>query len=495
MKRTIFSSPKIGLFLLALLVVVSFPFCASVPPVPAETRIVIFHSNDVHGKIDNFAKVAAIIEAERKSNADVFYFCAGDNFTGNPVIDQYDPPGEPVLELYNRLGLDLLCPGNHEFDYGLENLEKFAARAHFPFVCANIQAGKILPQLRPSVVLETKGGVKIAVFGLIQIEAGNGLPSTHPDKVKGLVFSEPLAKAQEMKKLRAGSNVLIGLTHIGYDQDVQLAGQMPELDVLIGGHSHTRVDPAENVNGVLVAQAGSDNRYLGRVELLVRNGRVVEKKGTLIDLKGPLAEDAEVKSMIARFNQNPAFARVIAEAPLEISGKDALGSLMTDAMRRVHGLDIAFQNGGGIRLNQLPKKITLKDIYTLDPFGNQVVQIAMTAAEIRGLIKSSFEKGGEIDLQVSGISYVVRSDSAKQVKEILLREVDGTPLAEDRKFQVGISSYVASAYNFAHADPGRSLQSTTADALIRYLQSGADLSIYHDIQRAFWETTAAAPRP
>ena len=93
MKRTIFSSPKIGLFLLALLVVVSFPFCASVPPVPAETRIVIFHSNDVHGNIDNFAKVAAIIEAERKSNADVFYFCAGDNFTGNPVIDQYDPPG------------------------------------------------------------------------------------------------------------------------------------------------------------------------------------------------------------------------------------------------------------------------------------------------------------------------------------------------------------------------------------------------------------------
>ena len=88
-----------------------------------------------------------------------------------------------------------------------------------------------------------------------------------------------------MKKLRAGSQVLIGLTHIGYDQDLLLAEQMPELDVIIGGHSHTRVDPAETVNGVLVAQAGSDNRFLGRVDLLVRNGRVVEKKGALIDLK------------------------------------------------------------------------------------------------------------------------------------------------------------------------------------------------------------------
>ena len=84
--------------------------------------------------------MAAIIDAERKSGADVFYFCAGDNFTGNPVIDQYDPPGEPMLELLNRLGLDLLCPGNHEFDYGLENLQKFAARARFPMVSANIEA-------------------------------------------------------------------------------------------------------------------------------------------------------------------------------------------------------------------------------------------------------------------------------------------------------------------------------------------------------------------
>jgi 2',3'-cyclic-nucleotide 2'-phosphodiesterase (5'-nucleotidase family) len=344
------------------------------------------------------------------------------------------------------------------------------------------------------VVLKTRNGIRIAVFGLIQIEAGSGLPSTHPDKVKGLVFSEPLAKALEMKKLRAGSDVLIGLTHIGFEQDALLAGEMPELDAIIGGHSHTRVDPAEMINGVLVAQAGSDNKFLGRVELLVRNHRVVEKKGTLIDLKGPLAEDAEVKGMIGRFNQNPAFARVIAEAPQEIVGKDALGCLMTDAIRVVHGLDIAFQNGGGIRLSQLPKKITLKDVYTLDPFGNQVVQFALSTAEVRGLIGASFAKGGEIDLQVSGITYTVRSDFAGRVTEILLRGADGTPLPEDNKYQVGVSSYVASSYKFDHQDPGHSLQSTTADALIRYLQSGVDLGIYRDLQRAFWEKTGAAPK-
>ncbi|MCJ7523758.1 MAG: bifunctional metallophosphatase/5'-nucleotidase [Candidatus Aminicenantes bacterium] len=495
MKHAIRTMIKARLLPLVLLAVFGFLSCASLPPAPADTRIVIFHSNDVHGKIDNYAKVAAIIAAERKSGVEVFYFCAGDNFTGNPVIDQYVPPGEPMLELLNRLGLDLLCPGNHEFDFGLENLKKFAVRARFPFVCANIQAGDLLPLLRPSVVLKTASGIRIAVFGLIQIEAGNGLPSTHPDKVKGLVFSEPLTKAREFKSLRAGNHVLIGLTHIGYEDDLRLARQMPELDLIIGAHSHTRVDPAENVNGVLVAQAGSDNKFLGRIELLVRGGRVVEKKGGLIELNGPMAEDAEVKDMIARFNSNPAFAKVIVTAPLAIAGKEALGSLMTDAMCHVHGLDIAFQNGGGIRLNRLPQQITIKDIYTLDPFGNQVVEIAMTPAEIRGLIKNSFEKGGNIDLQVSGITYVVRTDDARQIKEIRLSAADGMPLDENRQFKVGISSYVASAYDFSRQDPGHSLQSTTAEALIRYLQSGVDLNVYRDVRRAFWEKTTEYPRP
>jgi len=484
-----------SLLLSLLLAGLACSSCASVPPAPADARIVIFHFNDVHGKIDNFAKAAAIVERERRAGGDVYLFCAGDNFTGNPIIDQYDPPGEPMLELLNRMGVDLLCPGNHEFDIGLENLKRFAARARFPLIAANIEApAGVLPQLRPSRVLKTRNGVRIAIFGLIQVEAGNGLPSTHPDRVKGLRFSEPLAKAREMKTLRRGSQVFLALTHIGYEDDRRLAEQMPELDAIIGGHSHTRVDPAEKVNGVLVAQAGSDNRFLGRVELRVRGGRVVEKKGELIDLKAVSEEDAGVKDMIARFNRNPAFSRVIVEAPFPIEGKDALGSLMTDAMRQAHGLDIAFQNEGGIRVGRLPEKITLKDVYTLDPFGNQVVEIVMSAGEIRSLIGDSFRRGKEIDLQVSGITYTVRTDNERSILEVLLRGLDGRPLPEDRAFKVGVSSYVASSYIFDHRDAGRALGSTTADALIRFLESRPDFSLYRDVQRAFQDPPASGGR-
>jgi 2',3'-cyclic-nucleotide 2'-phosphodiesterase (5'-nucleotidase family) len=475
----------IGLSLLLPLLLAGLA-CASLPPAPADTRIIIFHFNDVHGKIDNFAKVASIVERERRGGGDVYLFCAGDNFTGNPVIDQYQPPGEPMLVLLNRLGLDVMTPGNHEFDFGLDNLTRFTAQARFPMLSANIRAPRgVLPKLQPSLVLKTKDGVRIAVFGLIQTEAESGLPSTHPDRVRGLRFSEPLQEAMKFRKLRKGNHVFLALTHLGFDIDRVLAERMPQLDAIIGGHSHTRIDPAEMVNGVLIAQAGSDNRFLGRVELRIRGGRVVEKKGTLIDLKEWREEDPEIKAMIARFNQNPAFERVIAETPFALEGKDALGSLMTDAMRTIHGLDVAFQNEGGIRLRRLDEKITLKDVYTLDPFGNQVVEIAMTAEEIRGLIRDSFGKGNEIDLQVSGLSYTVRTESDLRIKEIDLRAPDGRPLPEGRTYKVGVSSYVASSYNFPHRDPGRALGSTTAEALIRFLESRPDFSIYRGIQRAF----------
>jgi len=495
MTRSRRARPGLRPLLVALLAVLGRASCAVRPPAPvppAESHIVIFHINDTHAKIDAFAKVAAILDAERKTGSEVFFFSAGDIFTGDPVVDRFDPPGRPIVEILERLGLDLLTLGNHEFDYGQDAVKDLLAR--FRTVSANIEApAGVLPGLEPSAVLKTRDGLRMVVFGLIQVEPGNGLPSAHPDKLRGLRFSEPLARAAQLKRLRDGGEILIGLTHIGYLQDLALARQWPEIDVIVGGHSHTKVDPAENVEGVLVAQAGSDNRFLGRIDLQLRNGRIVEKKGVLIDLGRTTAEDAGIKALVAGFQQSPALARVVARAPFEIGGKDALGSLMSDAIRWAHGLDVAFQNNGGIRLNRLPQSITLKDVYTLEPFGNPVVRFDMTPAEIRSLVRSSFERNGAIDLQVSGLVYEVRTDAEKRVREVRLRLPDGSPLAEDRTYSVGLSSYIGSSYAFNHKDPGRSLQTTVADALLGYLESGADLGVYtRDLVRALSERAPGA---
>ena len=171
-----------------LLVIIS---CAGGPgldkttplPAAAETRIIIFHTNDTHARIDNFAKMAWFVDRERKNNpqADVFFMNAGDNFSGNPIVDQYEPKGEPVRQLMNHMGYDVMTLGNHEFDYGQKVLTNFIEKANFPILCANIRVETGgFPQLQPFTILETKNGIKIAVLGLLQVEKESGIPALTP---------------------------------------------------------------------------------------------------------------------------------------------------------------------------------------------------------------------------------------------------------------------------------------------------------------------------
>ena len=480
MKRT---KPALAIAVATLIAITAFIW--SRPAQADAVRITIFHTNDIHGKIDPLAKIARLVDIERKKNPNVFLMGAGDNFSGNPIVDQYIPRGLPVLELFNRLGYNLVALGNHEFDYGQETLRYHLQHASYKVVCANMKVREgIVPQPPPYVILNASGGIRIAVLGLIQTGKESGIPDTHPDRVKGIRFTDPLETAGKFSFLRKKNQVFIALTHIGFDQDVLLAQRMPELDCIIGGHSHTAVVHPAAFNGVLIAQAGSNGQYLGRIDIDLKNGRIASKKGELIDLGKIADEDPQVAEMIARFNHNPALARVIGHTTVPVTGKDELGSLMTDAVRVTQRLDIVFQNNGGIRSDILQNDIRIQDVYQLDPFGNDVVRYEMTPAEIRSLITRAFDRRKGIDLQVSGIEYAVRLTPEGTAAAVEIKNVDGGPFDERKTYRVGLSSYIASAYSFDHRDRGASLFITTAECLIRYIEKGTDLARYRGTVRA-----------
>ncbi|MCP4216710.1 MAG: bifunctional metallophosphatase/5'-nucleotidase, partial [bacterium] len=437
-----------------------------------ETKIVIFHVNDLHGKINYLAKAGWVIEEERKKTKDVFLFNAGDNFSGNPVVDQYEPKGKPILELLNTLKIDAQTLGNHGFDYGQERLAEIISASKYPILCSNadMSATKI-PRPKTYTLLETAGGLKIAVLGFVEVGKDDGIPSTHPDKVKGIVFSSWMENVKKYRHLREKCDIFICLSHLGKDEDELLAKEMPELDIIIGGHSHTRIYEPKNTHGAFIAQAGSYGRNLGRIELLVKNGKITSIKGRLIDLKKIKNEIPEMKKQIAAFNKNPHLERVIATIPNPIEGKKPLGNLITDAIRSVHKLDMAIHNDGGIRAYRIEKDVQLKNIFKLLPFGNDVVKFNLTTKEIKSLIVYGYEKYGEIDIMVSGLRYTVRTTAAKKVKDVILKDEAGNLLSDENKtYTVGMNNYIASAYRFAHKDPGKSLQSTTAQTLIEYLK-------------------------
>ena len=449
------------------------------------TTVVILSVNDMHAKIDNFPKFKALVDDIRKQYENVLLVSAGDMFTGNPVVDQYPEKGSPMIELMNIVGFSIGTIGNHEFDYGQETLKKRIKQAEFPFISANISSedpdGFNPPAFK---ILTLENGIKLGFVGVIQLNPA-GLPDSHPSKLSGITFSDGIKKMMEYGYLRDSCNIFIGLTHLGYETDIELANQFGLPDVILGGHSHTIVTNPVEYNGVLVMQAGSGLKNLAKITLKLVDGKVVKKQAETLSIVNFPQTDTTVLKMVDRFNDNKELNRVIGTALNDISDNDELGSLITDGMCSLGAVEVAFQNNGGIRIDKIAKgNITIKDIYKLDPFGNEIVLLKLSVPEIKSLILTSFNRDKTIDLQVSGMNYTVITDEEGNGTDTKITMSDGTIPDENRVFAVGLSSYVVSSYNFVHSDPGISLYTTTAQALINFITSKKEMD-YSGVKRAF----------
>tara|TARA_R110001583_G_scaffold43208_2_gene137455 strand:- start:13739 stop:15181 length:1443 start_codon:yes stop_codon:yes gene_type:complete len=471
-----------SLFFLSLLLILGACSKDSSNTIVVENKsedIVILHMNDIHADINNFPKIAAYINDLRETNDNVFLFSAGDLFSGNPFVDQHDEPGYPMIDLMNALKFDAAVIGNHEFDYGQENLNKRINEADFPFICANIDAeNAILNQPDPYTTITSSEGFQIIVLGLIETGTnidGRYIPSTHPDKVVGIDFPYYITEAENYTNLKKNDNLFVVLSHLGENSDRKLAIEYNEIDLIIGGHSHTVIQNPEEENNALICQAGSKGRYIGRIDIKIEDGLVLSKSAKLIKVETLSKIDTEIASKVSEYNSNPVLDKVIAQNLAEFSNKDELGSLMTDAINWKLKTDIAFQNSGGIR-SWLPLgDIKIKHIYELDPFNNEVIIFEMTCDEIRSLINSS----GNGDLKVAGIQYRYLGQDGIQ-----LENYNGSELDESKTYKVGLNSYIASAYTFDHTDDGQNSFETSANCLIDFLKNEKEIN-YSGVKRIF----------
>lgn len=272
---------KIILFILLVFITVSLPAqpCGCDPA----TEIVILHVNDMHANIDGMAKLAHLADSLRREHKNLFLVSAGDNFTGNPLVEDYRGKSCPMITLMNKCGFDVSAIANHEFDAGQEQLANRMRQARFPFICCNIEVqGGAIPQPMPYVILKA-GKCKVAFLGAIESEA-SGMPNTNIANLGGLSFSDGVEKMKEYAWLKDDYVVLIGVSHLGLQEDIRLAKAMPQLDLIVGAHSHHVIDTALIVNGVQIVQAGSRLQYAGMTKLHVEKGHVIFRKDTLFSL-------------------------------------------------------------------------------------------------------------------------------------------------------------------------------------------------------------------
>jgi 2',3'-cyclic-nucleotide 2'-phosphodiesterase (5'-nucleotidase family) len=288
--------------------------------------------------------------------------------------------------------------------------------------------------------------------------------------VKNILFPDPVKTAEKYKFLRE-NNVFVGLFHTGLETDIEIANAVPELDLILGGHSHTKIDTGMIQNGVLITQASAYLQYVGETRISVKNGKVVKRTNRLVNLNELAVEDAEVKALLDKYKKEDPLAKVIGRAANNLEGNEKLGALMTLAIVEETGVDMAFQNAGGIRIDKIPQgDITLNTIYSLDPFGNDVVKLTMSYEEIANLLKGSLKRHELPDLYASGMSYRFDFDANNKLKSFEMFDVNGKPLDKNRKYTVGMNSYIYSKYEFKHEDPGAALGITASQTLINYIK-------------------------
>lgn len=435
-------------------------------------HIRILSVNDMHAGMERMPRFAFIVDSLRREYPELLILSGGDNQTGNPFNDQYDPKGWPMIEMMNAIGFDASVVGNHEFDTGREGFAYLVSHATFPFLCANMEPTADLP-IHPRMTLRTKNGYTVGIISLLFINE-LGIPDSHPDKVRPFTFHEPMESYERYLGMRDSVDVLLFLNHYGVLHDQALAKALPSgvVDLIVGGHSHTKIDRELYENGILITQAGSKLHYCTLTDLtLGPDRRVIARSSRLIPIAEGGKEQPAMRALVDKIFANPEMHKALATTEEGLLSKEELGYLMTDAFREVTGADFALTNPGGIRIDSIaPGPISMLDVYTLDPFSNQMMTVELTPAELHRLFESGFDQLDDRQPIVpSGlhVTYALRVDGTLEGVTIL--DDNDQPLDPDRTYKVALSSYAASVYSYGDKSRVKDEHLTSEEAIIAYL--------------------------
>ena len=432
---------------LFLVLALAFSLCVGVlaeePAGELAGEIVILHTNDVHGAISSYAKVAALKADYEAKGAEVLLMDAGDYIQGEPYVSVSQ--GETAIRLMNYVGYDVATIGNHEFDYGYENLAELAAAAEFPIIAANVMYnGKTA--FEANKVFELESGVKVGVFGLSTPETAT---KAHPGKIKGVTFlsgddMNKAAQAQVDELTAAGCDYIICLGHLGIDdsskgyRSVDLLEAVTGIDVFIDGHSHSSLDDVKalvgedcKVGDTLLTSTGTKLATVGAV-VISEDGISIES----VDLEKYEGSDdvVEEAAQLVIDEVDAAYGEVFAKSEVELCGEKAPGNrteetnngdLIADAILWQAKKDgslpvadenvIAITNGGGIRAAIAAGDITKKDVNTVLPFGNTVAYVTVKGSVLLEALEASTyctpEAVGAFP-QVAGIEFTVDTNKA-----------------------------------------------------------------------------------
>jgi 2',3'-cyclic-nucleotide 2'-phosphodiesterase (5'-nucleotidase family) len=478
-----------------------------------ERQVTILYTNDFHSALDPIpaywrpdsprlggaAQLSTLINQVRGRERATFLLDAGDMFTGSL---SFLTRGEVLMEMMMAMRYDAMVIGNHEFDYGAANFEKQMHRVSFPVLGANIvYRGTNHRYSRPWAILE-RDGVRLGVIGVIGLDARS---VALPAGITELDFTDPVAAvAAGVAELEGSVDLIVVLTHQGktgpmqtdaearpdvqrdFDEDARLAGMVPGIDVLIGGHAHRGIEQpwVHPTTGTLVVQTYGYGTRLGYLRLNVRDGKVTGHDGRLLEVRSDaLPPDPIVEARLAPYREaaRPVIGEVVGALSRRLvrdyRGESSLGSFVADVMRETASAEVAFQNAGGLRADLPAGAVTKGHVLDALPFVNSVVTMELTGDQVRRVLEQglTLERGM---IQVSGLraSY---DPGAPAGRRLVALEIAGVPVDDARRYRVATNSFLAQGGDLyttflegtAAVDGGELL----SEVVMRYLRSRGEV--------------------
>lgn len=422
----------------------------------ADYELNILHINDLHSRIESINKFDSTCSAEEEGKGECFggvarlktaidtqrqaltgknvlLLNAGDNFQGSLFYTTYK--GAVEAEFLNLMKFDAMTVGNHEFDDSEDGLATFLDKVQFPVVTANVAASassKIGDRIKPFIVLD-QGGQKIGIVGAVANDTAE-LSSPGPNVLIGDDVADITAAIGELKK--QGVNKIIALTHVGYPRDLAAIAKIPDVDVVVGGHTNTFLsntsDKAEgpyptlvdNPGGykVPVVQAAAYSKYLGNLKVVFDDAGVVkESSGEPVLIDGSIKPDEAVLARIKELGGpiEELKNKIVAESAAPIDGSRevcraaecAMGNLVADAIldrTTSQGMTIAITNGGGLRASIDGGPVSMGEVLSVLPFQNTVATFQLKGSDLVAALENGLgqiEEGAGRFPQVSGMKY------------------------------------------------------------------------------------------
>jgi 5'-nucleotidase len=436
--------------------------------VPMEQRyknLTILHSNDLHGDflsenvdeklLGGISMLSGYVSQVRASTPNTLYCIAGDMLQGSLIDTEFK--GISTIEIMNIMNPDIVSLGNHEIDYGLSHLLFLERCAKFPIVCANLFIRNPYTRLFNSHKIIEMDGMRILFIGIITQEV---LFNIRTDNLLSkLVDVEDAAKEVERicnayRDIDIDFTVL--LTHIGFAEDKALAALLdPEwgVDLIIGGHSHTVLEAPEEVNSIVIAQAGVGTSQIGRFDIVVDTdtNSISSYEWQLIPINSEhCPRDPQLEETITRFKQtvDDKYDSVLCRFPRVLTHPDRyreteLGNLLSDILEERLGVDLVLLGSGSIRKPKAGPVFTRRGLAEIFPYDDRGMAVKVTGGQLKRMLAYVLDDamldGGHGEFyQISRSLRLTYNRASRCIEQL---EFNGKPVGDDDILRVALQDY------------------------------------------------------